>query len=278
MFPSILKEALVNYSHYVSPPSISIHNTFSWKTNNAGVDYIDLYQMHWPDRYVPIFGSRVYDPSKEFPSDAAIPELRETLAAFKELLDAGKIRAYGLSNETAYGVGEIVRIADELNMPRPVTIQNQFCLLNRSFEADLAESCAPSHYNISLLPYSILGGGFLSGKYLGKMKDDGTSTDDSLQDARLVKFPMFMSRYKSEQAVGATKQYEKLAKDLGISLATLAQAFCKSRFFVDSSIIGASKLSQLKENIAAFNYTLDEDTLAKIDEIHFANKDIILVS
>lgn len=243
-----------------------------------GTDHIDLYQTHWPDRYVPIFGSRVYDPSKEHPSDAPIPSLRETLSAMKELLDAGKIRAYGLSNETTYGVCEIVRMADELNMPRPATIQNQFCLLNRSFEGELAEACAPSHYNISLLPYSILSGGFLSGKYLDKMNDDGTPSDSSLQNARLVKFPMFMSRYKSKQAINATKQYEKIAKDAGMSLAKLSQAFCKSRFYIDSSIIGATKMDQLKENIDAFNVTLDEETLSKIDEVHFSNKDIILTS
>lgn len=241
-------------------------------------DYIDLYQFHWPDRYVPSFGSRVYDLSKEHPQDAPITPVRESLNAIKELLDAGKIRAYGLSNETTYGVAEIVHAADKLNMPRPCTIQNQFCLLNRSFEAELAEACAPSHYNISLLPYSILGGGSLSGKYSGKMNSDGTSSDPSLQNSRLVKFPQFMSRYLSDSSQNATEQYAKIAKDAGMSLATLSQAFCKSRFFIDSSIIGATKLEQLKENIDAFNVTLDDEVLKKIDEVHFANKDISIIS
>ena len=113
-------------------------------------EYIDLYQLHWPDRYAPNFGSSVYDPSKE---RDAVP-IKETVAALGELIAAGKIKHYGLSNETTYGVCEFVRAADELGVPRPVSIQNSFCLLHRSFETELAEACAPSHYDIALLPWT----------------------------------------------------------------------------------------------------------------------------
>ena len=142
-------------------------------------DYIDLYQLHWPDRYAPNFGQSVYDPKQE---RDAVP-IKETVAALGELIAAGKIRHYGLSNETTYGVCEFVRAADELGVPRPVSIQNSFCLLHRTFETELAEACAPSHYNIGLLPWTPLAGGALSGKYLhGKRPAEG----------RLVKYPNFM--------------------------------------------------------------------------------------
>ena len=165
-------------------------------------DYIDLYQLHWPDRYAPNFGQSVYDPTKE---RDAVP-IKETVAALGELIAAGKIRHYGLSNETTFGVCEFVRAADELGVPRPVSIQNSFCLLHRTFETELAEACAPSHYDIGLLPWTPLAGGALSGKYLhGKKPAEG----------RLVKFPAFMQRYLSAPCVEATEAYEAIAKEAG---------------------------------------------------------------
>jgi len=125
-------------------------------------DYIDLYQLHWPDRYAPTFGALCYDPSKERP---AVP-FEETVAAIKELIDTGKIKHWGLSNESTFGVCEMIKAADALGCPRPVSIQNQFSLLYRPFEGELAEACAPSHYDIGLLPWTPLGGGMLSEKYL----------------------------------------------------------------------------------------------------------------
>lgn len=234
-------------------------------------DYIDLYQLHWPDRYVPLFGSYQYMIENERES---IP-FKETLLGLKSLLDAGKIRSYGLSNETTFGVAEIVRAADELGMPRPITIQNSFSLLDRRFETELAEACSPSHYNIGLLPWSILAGGTLSGKYLEKVDENGDSLDGSLDSARHVKWKNFMSRYHCKPAVAATAQYKMVADKAGISLATLAQAFCKTRFFIPSSIIGATSIEQLKENIDAFEVELSETTLAEIDRVHFSNKDMV---
>lgn len=188
-------------------------------------DYIDLLQLHWPDRYVPIFGPRAYDLSKE--RKDSIP-IRESAKALQELLTSGKIRAYGLSNETTFGVCEWCRVADELGMPRPATIQNCFSLLDRRFESHLAEACAPSNLNVGLLPWSPLAGGMLSGKYMGKLGDNA-SHDKSLKNARFVLFPAFQDRFCSERSAKAVSEYSKLAMSTGISLATLALAFCKSR-------------------------------------------------
>lgn len=232
-------------------------------------DYIDLYQLHWPDRYVPLFGTREYHVSRERDS---VP-IREILLAVKSLLDCGKIRAYGLSNETTFGVCEFVRVADDLGMPRPASIQNSFCLMDRRFESELAEACSPRNFNIGLLPWSILAGGLLTGKYNGKFAEDGSCLDDSLAECRLVKFEGYQKRFIDSPMIGATEAYMKVAKDNGMSVGTLAQAFCKSRWYIPSSIVGASKLYQLKENLEAFEVDLDENVLKAIDEVHFHNKD-----
>lgn len=231
------------------------------------IEHIDLYQLHWPDRYCPGFGTAVYDPSKE---RDAVP-IKETVAALGELIAVGKIKHYGLSNETTYGVCEFVRAADELGVARPVSIQNSFCLLHRSFETELAEACAPSHYNIGLLPWTPLAGGALSGKYLGGAKP---------AEGRLVKYPKFMQRYLNSQSVEATQAYAAVAKKAGVSLATLSLAWCRSRWYVASTIIGATSMSQLKENIDAFDVELvklDEETLAAVDAVHFACRDPCMI-
>lgn len=235
-------------------------------------DYIDLYQMHWPDRYAPLWGARSYHPQYEWD---AVP-MKETLGAFKKLIEAGKIRHYGFSNETTFGVAEFVRCADELGMQRPVSIQNQFCLLNRQFEGELAEACAPSHYNIGLLPWSVLCGGALTGKYLGKLDEQGYPIDKTLNSSRFVLFRQYQVRFNTPKSMKAVEKYSKVAKEAGISLATLAQAWCASRWFIPSTIIGATTLEQLKENIDAFSVTLSDDVLRKVDDIHNENKDVIV--
>lgn len=232
-------------------------------------DYIDLYQLHWPDRYVPLWGSRTYDVNSERES----VQFRETLSALKELLDAGKIRAYGLSNETTFGICQFVRLADEIGMPRPASIQNSFSLLNRTFESEMAEACAPRNLNIGLLPWGILSGGVLTGKYNEKLNSRLEPLDDSLKDARLVRFKGFQDRCLTESSLKATERYAEIAMGIGISVATLAQAFSKSRWYIPSSIIGATSLDQLKENLAAFEVILSDDILQKIDVVHWLNKD-----
>lgn len=232
--------------------------------------YIDLYQLHWPDRYVPLFGTRTYDPRREREAIS----IRETLLALKELLDEGKIRAYGLSNETTFGVCEFVRLADELGTPRPASIQNPFSLFNRQFEGDLAEACAPSNFNVGLLPWSILAGGTLTGKYHSKLDDNFDPVDKSLKEARYVKFKWFQERFVSKQTLATTEVYREIAQEKGMSVATLAQAFCKTRWYIPSSIVGATTMEQLKQNIDAFEVDLDDETLAKIDEVHNSCKDM----
>jgi len=221
--------------------------------------YIDLYQVHWPDRYVPIFGSSEYNPDMERES---VP-IKETLGALWDLIKAGKIKHYGLSNETTYGVAEWVKAADEMGAPRPVSIQNSFSLLGRTFATELAEACAPSNYNIGLLPWSPLGGGALSGKYLDGMPEG----------ARFTLYENFQSRYLGPPATEATKKYKAIADKAGISLATLSLSWCMSRWYVASTIIGATTMDQLKEDIDAFTVTLTEDELKAIDKVHMEHKD-----
>jgi aryl-alcohol dehydrogenase-like predicted oxidoreductase len=230
------------------------------------MDYVDLFQLHWPDRYIPLFGSCEYDRTKERSGEFAPVAFEETVLALKELLDQGKIKSYGLSNETSYGVCEFMRVADKLGVPRPVSIQNSFCLLHRSFETELAETCAPSHYNVSLLPWTPLAGGALSGKYLNGSKPKG---------ARFTEFPTFQDRYVNEASSIACAKYAEIAKKANLSLAMMSLAWCATRQYVGSTIIGATNMIQLKEDIDAFepDVTLSEETLRAIDDVHMECRD-----
>lgn len=226
-------------------------------------DYIDLYQIHWPDRYVPIFGGTLYKPSNE----REAVKIEETAAALKELMDEGKIKAYGVSNETTFGVCEWVRAAKALDMPLPASIQNACSLVVRLFEYELAEACAASNYNVGLLAYSILAGGLLSGKYRGGKKP---------AESRHVKYPDFMSRWNPSKGIPeleeAVEGYAKIANELGMSLTDLSTRWCRTRSYCKhgSVIIGATTLDQLKENLDAFEGDpgLSEDVLEQIDDIH----------
>eukprot|EP00928_Gymnodinium_smaydae_P055366 TRINITY_DN38927_c0_g1_i1.p1 TRINITY_DN38927_c0_g1~~TRINITY_DN38927_c0_g1_i1.p1 ORF type:complete len:455 (-),score=60.39 TRINITY_DN38927_c0_g1_i1:38-1213(-) len=241
------------------------------------VDCIDLYQIHWPDRYVPLFGALAYDVAKERPDSVAI---EETVLAMKELIDAGKIRYYGLSNETTFGVCTYCQVADRLGAPRPVSIQNQFSLLYRPFESELAEACAPRNYDIALLPWTPLGGGILTQKYLS---DEGKLLPPEQWPAsRFRQYPKWMSRFADAgkpQCGLAVERYALVAKSAGISLTDLALKFCRSRWYAASSIIGATHLDQLRENLDAFEESspeLSKDVLRAIDEIHMASQNPIM--
>ena len=216
-------------------------------------DYIDLYQLHWPERQTNTFGVRDYKPSAK---DPWIDNFNEVLHELNALVKAGKIRAYGLSNEKSWGSMRYFEEVRKDKLPKISTIQNAYSLLNRVFEGDLAEISLRE--NMGLLAYSPLAFGVLSGKYI-----EGTAA----KNARLNLFPRF-ARYSSEQATEATKAYLKLAKELGLSLTTLALAFVSERPFVTSNIIGATTLEQLKENIDSIHTKLDEDTLKEINTIH----------
>ncbi|CAI7774268.1 unnamed protein product [Closterium sp. NIES-54] len=236
----------------------SIRKACAASLRRLQTDYIDLYQIHWPDRYVPKFGVTQYKPEKEYPS---IP-IEETVAAMGELIKEGKIRHYGLSNETTFGVCEYVHAARRLGVPPPVSIQNSFSLVHRSFETELAEACAPSHYNIGLLPWSPMGGGALSGKYNGGKKPPG---------ARFTLFEGYQERFTTGAMAEASQVYTDFAESVGIPPAQLALAWCKSRWYVTSTIFGATTMEQLKENLDAFEMDLspedgrsDEPTRCKV--------------
>ncbi|HWQ38539.1 MAG TPA: NADP(H)-dependent aldo-keto reductase [Burkholderiales bacterium] len=216
-------------------------------------DCIDLYQIHWPDRYVPSFGKLFYDPAEERPT---VP-IAEQLGVFAELIKAGKIRAFGLSNESAWGTMQWLRAAEGAGLPKPVSIQNAYNLINRSFEPALSE--VTRREGIPLLAYSPLAFGHLAGKYLGGAKPAG---------ARLTLFPPFGQRYIKPNVEPAVTAYAALARKRGLSPATLAIAFCRSRWFCASTIVGATSLAQLKEDIDAAAVDLAPDLLAEIDDIH----------
>jgi aryl-alcohol dehydrogenase-like predicted oxidoreductase len=214
-------------------------------------DYIDLYQLHWPARNVPTFGGYCFDASAERESVA----LEETFAALGDEVKAGRVRAVGVSNETPWGMMQCLNIAKRLPLPRIVSTQNAFSLLNRVYEYGLSE--IGFRENVGLLAYSPLAFGHLTGKYLRKPP----------ANSRLQLFPQF-GRYNKLGVVPAVRAYDTLARESGLTLTQLALAFCKSRFYVASTIIGATTLAQLKENIDAFEVELSAAVLKKIDEIH----------
>jgi aryl-alcohol dehydrogenase-like predicted oxidoreductase len=215
-------------------------------------DYVDLYQIHWPDRYVPMFGASSYDVAQEHDSTPIV----EQLQALAELIKAGKVRHIGVSNETPWGVSEFVRCAETLGLPRIVSIQNAYHLMNRSFESGLAETC--HHTNVGLLAYSPLAFGWLSGKYL----------DDPSTKGRVTLFPGFGQRYAKPNVPAATQEYVHIAKAAGLSPAMMALAFAQTRWFTSSVILGATSLQQLQENLDSAEVTLSAEVLEKIEAVH----------
>jgi aryl-alcohol dehydrogenase-like predicted oxidoreductase len=215
-------------------------------------DYVDLYQLHWPDRYVPMFGSTSYDVAQE---REAIP-IVEQLQVLAELVKAGKVRHIGLSNETPWGVAEFVRCAEQLGLPRIASVQNAYHLMNRTFESGLAEIC--HHTNVGLLAYSPLAFGWLSGKYI---------TDPNAK-GRITLFPGFGQRYSKPNVPAATKEYMRIAQDAGLTPATLALAFARTRWFNSSVILGATTLAQLKENLDSAEVMLSKEALENIEAVH----------
>lgn len=222
-------------------------------------DYVDLYQLHWPDRPLNLFSNSrgyIHDDQED-----SIP-LLETLEVLNDLVAQGKIRHIGLSNETAWGVMKCLHHGEQDTMPRVQSIQNAYNLVNRLFEQGLAEI---SHReDISLLAYSPIGGGALSGKYLDGMLPAGS---------RHQLFPLFANRHQKPGVDRAIGKYLSVAKQRGLSLIQLAQKFVDSRPFVTSSIIGATTLDQLGENIAAFDVEWDDELEKAVNEVHLENPD-----
>ncbi len=215
-------------------------------------DYIDLYQLHWPERNQPMFGQWQFDPK----SERGGTPIREQLEALAELVREGKVRHIGVSNEHAWGLMQFVRLADELGLPRIVSTQNAYHLLNRTFETGLAEI---SHREqIGLLAYSPLAFGHLTGKYLA----------DPAAPGRLTQWPFFGQRYTKPNVAPAVAAYAALARQHDLTPTQLALGFVRSRWFVASTIIGASSLAQLQETLPATLTPLSDEILAAIDAIH----------
>jgi aryl-alcohol dehydrogenase-like predicted oxidoreductase len=217
-------------------------------------DHIDLYQIHWPSRNVPVFGATVFDPAKE----RACVAIEETLAVLGALIDEGKIGHIGVSNESAWGVSEYIKQSELKGLPRIASIQNLYNLTARTFESSLLnETCYRE--NVGLLAYSPLAFGQLTGKYL----------DDPAASGRLTIFPPNWSpRYLRPSVLAAVREYVELARANGMAPAAMALAWCTSRWFVASTIIGATSLAQLKQNIDAAELTLSDDVVKSIDAIH----------
>jgi len=217
-------------------------------------DYIDLYQIHWPDRATNFFGKRSY---KHEPKDKSVP-IEETLTAMAELVKEGKIRYIGVSNETAWGVMEYFRISEKNKLPRIQSIQNPYSLLMREYETALAEISMKE--KLSLLVYSPLAHGVLTGKYLyGKIPKGSRFDYTKGRNA---------GRYNPQHAQKPIKAYVDLAKKYGLTPGQLALSFVNSREFVTSNIIGATSVKQLRENIGSIHIELPDEIISAIEKVH----------
>ena len=227
-------------------------------------DVIDLYQIHWPERHVPAFGAMYFDPSK----DKIETSIHEQLLAMDKLVKAGKVRYIGLSNETPYGTHEFVRLAEQHGLPRVASVQNPYCLTNRTYDNALDETC--HRLNVSMLAYSPLAFGALTGKY----DQSGFVGQGAPSDARIGKFETVRKqRWGRESALDAARLYNQLARDNGMTPAQMALAFCYSRWSVASTIIGVTSVTQLEENVKAWDTQLSPEVLAQIDAIRLVHRD-----
>ncbi|MEZ2901711.1 NADP(H)-dependent aldo-keto reductase [Acinetobacter terrestris] len=218
-------------------------------------DYIDLYQLHWPQRPTNFFGKLGYG-NAEAQQDTEITALEETLSALSDEIKKGRIRYIGLSNETPWGTLKFLHLAEKLGLEKFVSVQNPYSLLNRTYEIGMSEI---AHYeNVGLLAYSPLAFGYLTGKFRHGARP---------ANARVTLFSRF-SRYSNPESEWATEQYAQLAERHGLTLTQLSLAFIKQQFFVTSTIIGATNLDQLKENIQAFKIDLSAEVLQGIEDIH----------
>ena len=227
-------------------------------------DVIDLYQIHWPERHVPAFGQMYYNPEKE----TSTTPILEQLQTLEKLVKAGKIRYIGLSNETPYGVHEFIRYAEQLGLPRVVSVQNPYSLLNRSWENAMDETC--HRLGVSLLAYSPLGYGLLSGKY----DASGTTGPDAPPEARLTMFEsMRNQRWGRAVSLEVGRLYNQLARDNGLTPTQMALAFCYTKWQVASTILGVTTVAQLDEDIDIFGMQLSADVLKEIDAIRKQHRD-----
>ena len=219
-------------------------------------DYIDLYQLHWPERHTNFFGHLGFGNQLAAKHEHDLTAMEETLDALHQEIQKGRIRFIGLSNETPWGTMKFLHLAEKMNLSKFVTVQNPYSLLNRSYEVGMSEIA--KYEGIGLLAYSPLAFGMLTGKYRHGAKP---------ANGRITLFSRF-SRYTNPECEWATEQYAQLAEKHGLTLTQLALAFIKQQFFVTSTIIGATSMTQLKENITAFDIELNEEILQEIEAIH----------
>ena len=231
----------------------SLREALEGSLTRLKTDYIDVYQLHWPERKANFFGKRDYYPDTDDQWEENFESVLETLDAF---VQEGKIRHIGLSNETPWGTMKYLNLSENKNLPRAKTIQNPYSLLNRTFEVGNAE--VSHREQLGLLAYSPLAFGVLSGKY---------RNEHLPENSRLKLFPR-MKRYSSVEASAAVEAYAKIAEKHQLSLTQLALAFVTDRLFVTSNIIGATTMPQLEENIATAAITLSDEILAEIDAVH----------
>jgi len=237
----------------------SIREAVEGSLQRLQTDYLDVYYLHFPERKTFAFGARGV---QSLPEDDAT-SFEETYEAMAELVKEGKIRHIAVSNENPWGLSEYLRIAREKQLPKPVAIQNQYSLTNRTYELGLSEMTM--HENIGLMAYSVLGMGVLTGKYMNGARPEG---------ARFSLNPRSSERYNAEAAQPAIKKYVELANKHGLDPATLAIAFAKHQAFVASVIIGATSLEQLKVCIDAGEVTLSDEVLEGIAKIHAQYPDV----
>ncbi len=233
-----------------SPASIAL--SIEKSLTRLQTDYIDLYQLHWPERKANFFGQRIF----KVQEDAWQDNIHAVLETLETFIKQGKINHIGISNETPWGMMRYLEESKYHNLPRIKTIQNPYSLLSRLFENGSSEICMRE--NVGLLAYSPLAFGVLSGKFL---------SGASHPKARITLFPQF-SRYNSTQCAEATKQYQEIAHKNGLSLTQMALAFVNQQPFVTSNIIGATTLEQLEENINSIDVTLTDEIIRDINAIH----------
>ena len=236
---------------------VNLNKAIDSSLRRLKTDYIDLYQLHWPERKVPKFGTLDFEYDEE---DTDWTPIQEVLENLEQLVKLGKVRHVGLSNETPWGVTKFLQTSKEKGLPRVLSIQNVYNLVNRVF--DIANSEVSIREQCGLLAYSPLAGGRLSGKYLNDKKPE---------KSRYTLWPRRFSRHHTVRGEKAIASYVKLADEAGISPSTFANAFVNDRPFVTSNIIGATSMKQLKENIDSNDVILDSDILKKIQEIHLSD-------
>ena len=226
-------------------------------------DVIDLYQIHWPERHVPAFGGMYYNPKQE----TSETPIRAQLEALAKLVQAGKVRHIGLSNETPYGVHEFVRLAEQHGLPRVVSTQNPYCLISRVYDNGLDETC--HRLNVGLLAYSPLGFGLLTGKY----DRSGFHSADAPRGRMSLFERMKSQRWGRDASLAAARRYNALALDNGLTPTQLALAFCYRSWRVASTIIGVTSLAQLDEDLDAWDVKLSDEVLAECDAIRLEMRD-----